>query len=210
VTNTGVVDTVSARVEYDGASAPFGGRVNAKWTIAENSIGGGNYTLQFGWTVLLEDEMFPVNRPSNARIFRVSDTTEAETGSYTSVMTAPLYSIARGGVTSLATYVVGRFKNTTSVAGESVIVPKEFSLEQNYPNPFNPSTTIRFTLPKNVFVSLKVYDMMGRDVATLLAREMPAGSYSTEWNAAHVPSGTYFYRLQAGTFAETRKLLLVK
>jgi endo-1,4-beta-xylanase len=210
VMNTGVVDTVSARVEYDGAPAPLGARVTARWSLGENSPGGGNYTLQFGWTILLEDEIFGVNRAANARIYRVSDTTEAGWGSYASVFTAPLYSIARGGVTSLGSYVVGRFSNTTSVTSESKTTPKEFTLGQNYPNPFNPSTTIRFTLPKSVFVSLKVYDMVGREVASLLSGEMPAGGYSTEWNALNVPSGTYFYRLQAGAFVETRKLVLLK
>jgi GH35 family endo-1,4-beta-xylanase len=210
VTNSGIADTISARTEPDASAAPFGGRVNAKWTLAESSAGGGSYTLQFGWTVLLEDEMFPVNRAANARIYRVSDTTEAGSGSYASVLTAPLYSLARGGVTSLGSYIVGRFKIMTGVSHESMTTPKEFSLGQNYPNPFNPSTTIRFTLPKTVFVSLKVYDVAGREAATLLSGETPAGSYAMEWNALNVPSGTYFYRLQAGTFVATRKLMLVR
>jgi hypothetical protein len=71
-------------------------------------------------------------------------------------------------------------------------------LSQNYPNPFNPSTIISFTLPSKSFVSLKVIDVLGRAVATLVSDEMPAGNYSRQWNAANMSSGIYFYRVQAG------------
>ena len=85
-----------------------------------------------------------------------------------------------------------------------------FHLDQNYPNPFNPSTTISFTLPSRSFVSLKVFDLIGREVATIVSEEMQAGNHSRQWNAANMPSGIYFYRLQAGLFAETKKLILLK
>jgi len=83
-------------------------------------------------------------------------------------------------------------------------------LEQNYPNPFNPSTTIQFTLPSRSFVSLKVFAVIGREVATIVSEELSAGSYSRTWNAANMSSGIYFYRLQAGTFTETKKLILLR
>jgi len=83
-------------------------------------------------------------------------------------------------------------------------------LMQNYPNPFNPATTFSFSLPSQSLVSLKVYDALGREVAVVLFEEMPAGTYSRQWNAAGLPSGIYFYRLSAGSFAETRKLVLLK
>ncbi len=89
-------------------------------------------------------------------------------------------------------------------------IPKEFALSQNYPNPFNPTTTISFALPSRSFVSLKVFDLLGREVSTLVSGEMQGGSYARQWNAANIASGVYFYRLQAGTFAETKKLLLLK
>jgi hypothetical protein len=88
--------------------------------------------------------------------------------------------------------------------------PSEFRLRQNYPNPFNPTTTISFTLPVQSFVSLRVFDAAGKEVAVLLAEELSAGTYSKEWNAARLPSGVYFYRLQAGSFTETRKLILLR
>lgn len=90
------------------------------------------------------------------------------------------------------------------------IVPEAFMLFQNYPNPFNPSTTISFALPSRSFVSLKIFDLLGREVATIVTEEMSAGSYSKQWNATNVSSGIYYYRLQAGTYIETKKLVLLK
>jgi hypothetical protein len=88
--------------------------------------------------------------------------------------------------------------------------PKEFTLNQNYPNPFNPSTTISFSLPQKLLVSLKVFDALGKEVSTLLSEELPAGKYRRQWSAAGLPSGIYFYRLQTGFFTETKKLILLK
>ena len=94
------------------------------------------------------------------------------------------------------------------VSGIEVL--KTLSLAQNYPNPFNPTTTISFTLSSKSFVSLKEFDLLGREVATLVNEPKPAGTPAQEWNAVNVSSGIYLYRLQAGTFAETKKLLLLK
>ncbi|MEW6655066.1 MAG: T9SS type A sorting domain-containing protein, partial [Bacteroidota bacterium] len=88
--------------------------------------------------------------------------------------------------------------------------PTHFNLEQNYPNPFNPATTISFSLPSKTFVSLKVFDALGREVSILVSEELPAGTYSSQWNASGLPSGVYFYRLQAGSFVDTKKLILLK
>lgn len=92
-------------------------------------------------------------------------------------------------------------------AGDSS--PKEFELQQNYPNPFNSATTISFTLPVKAEVSLQVFDALGKKVATLVAEELPAGLHRVSWNA-DLPSGIYFYRLQAGKFADTKKLMLIR
>jgi len=99
---------------------------------------------------------------------------------------------------------------TTSVGTRSTQLPNHFILRQNYPNPFNPSTTISFSLPSSSFVTLQVFDVLGREVSTLMSRKLSAGTYSQKWNASDLPSGVYFYRLQAGEFAETRKLQLLK
>ena len=89
-------------------------------------------------------------------------------------------------------------------------IPTRFSLSQNYPNPFNPSTTINYQLPVSRFTTLKVYDILGREVAKLVNEEKEAGNYSVEFNANILASGVYFIRMEAGSFVETKKLLLLK
>jgi hypothetical protein len=86
----------------------------------------------------------------------------------------------------------------------------EFSLSQNYPNPFNPLTTIRYGLPSRSHVTLTVINTLGQSVATLQNGEQDAGSHDVRFDGSHLPSGVYFYRMQAGTYTETKKLLLVK
>jgi len=88
--------------------------------------------------------------------------------------------------------------------------PKTFSLQQNYPNPFNPSTTIEFSLSRSGYATLKVFNLLGAEVATVVARQLAAGSYRVDWGAAGLPSGVYFYRLVAGSFVDTKKMLVVR
>jgi hypothetical protein len=103
------------------------------------------------------------------------------------------------------------YPNEATVRAESV-APKvyRYELSQNYPNPFNPTTRIKYELKEAGFVSLKVFDMLGREVATLLNERRSAGSYEVTFNAANAASGIYFYRLDAGTFSQTKKMVLVK
>ncbi|MBX7045814.1 MAG: T9SS type A sorting domain-containing protein [Ignavibacteria bacterium] len=89
-------------------------------------------------------------------------------------------------------------------------VADKYSLSQNYPNPFNPSTKISFSIPVNGFVSLKVYDVTGKEVMTLVNKNMTVGSYSVDFNGTFLSSGAYFYRLESGNFVETKKMMLVK
>jgi photosystem II stability/assembly factor-like uncharacterized protein len=98
----------------------------------------------------------------------------------------------------------------TGVEKLSSSIPSGYSLCQNYPNPFNPTTNISFTLPSTSFVTLKVFDLIGREVATLVSEELSAGTHVQQWNASAMASGIYFYRLHAGSFSETRKLVLLK
>lgn len=111
----------------------------------------------------------------------------------------------------------GSFKvgdKATAVGNESVI-PKEFSVSQNYPNPFNPITVINYALPKSTFVSIKIYNMLGQEVKTLVNSEKSAGTYSVQWGGDNnygqqVSSGTYIYRVVAGEYSRTLKMTLVK
>jgi hypothetical protein len=88
--------------------------------------------------------------------------------------------------------------------------PVDFYLSQNYPNPFNPNTTINFFIPKIEFVSLKIYDVLGTEITTLFNEEKSAGSYEVKFDATGLPSGVYFYLLKAGSFVETKKMVLLK
>lgn len=97
-----------------------------------------------------------------------------------------------------------------SVRTINASTPAFFSLNQNYPNPFNPSTIISFSVPIKSHVTLKVFDILGREVATLVSEEMSAGNHSQQWNAVNISSGVYFYRLQAGSYTETKKLVLLR
>ena len=93
---------------------------------------------------------------------------------------------------------------------EEIITPSEFVLYQNYPNPFNPLTTIRYEIPQTGFVTIRVYDILGREVAALVNEEKPAGSYEVIFNASQLSSGVYFYRIKTEEFVQTKKLILMK
>jgi len=102
-------------------------------------------------------------------------------------------------------------------------LPKEYSLSRNYPNPFNPTTKIKFTIPQNPLLSpiyqrgdkgglvtLKVFDILGNEVATLVNEQKPAGTYTVEFNASNLSSGIYFYQLKTGIYSENKKLIFMK
>ena len=95
-----------------------------------------------------------------------------------------------------------------------IISPNKFSLEQNYPNPFNPTTNIQYTMGSKLFVSLKVYDVLGNEIATLVDEFKPAGSYEVEFQSTvgshQLASGVYYYQLKAGEFVHTKKILLLR
>ena len=110
-------------------------------------------------------------------------------------------------------YVNGVLYGDTTLTGINQIgfeVPSSFSLHQNYPNPFNPVTNIKFDLPKNGFVTLKVFDILGREITTLVNETLSAGSYETKWDGSSYPSGVYFYRLNSGDFMDVKKFVLIK
>jgi hypothetical protein len=102
----------------------------------------------------------------------------------------------------------GEYKYSESV--ELEIIPEKFAVYQNYPNPFNPSTTLKYSITDQSKVILKVYDILGKEIETLINEEKPTGTYELNWNAANLPSGVYFYQLKAGSFVETKKMILMK
>jgi hypothetical protein len=211
IMNTGAVDTIGVSAADDIVKPVGGGRVTAKWNITEQTPGNGTYRLKLGWMYSLEDSAFSVSTKTNWKIFKLPELTEPGSGPFGKGNIFGGHGIGQSNVTVLGTFTVGTFTGLTDVEESQTDIPVEFSLKQNYPNPFNPSTTILFDLPKKSQVSLKIYDLLGREIATLVNNEeMPAGSYLKEFNASRLTSGVYFYRIQAGAFTKTQKFLLLK
>jgi len=159
------------------------------WSVPEFSTDGGDSSLGFKAGALFPSGDYSVN-----------------------------YEMMAPGGNSIRVYFRKRPGVTTSVTG-STSAPTEFRLYQNYPNPFNPTTNIKFQIPSTKLgfgisdlglVSLKVYDMLGREVRTLVNENLPPGRYEVNFNAEGLPSGVYFYRLHAGTFVQTKKLMLLR
>ncbi len=111
---------------------------------------------------------------------------------------------------------ITKFTGTVGIRNISTEIPSAYSLSQNYPNPFNPTTKIRFDIPKAsvgqtfLFVTIKVFDIMGREVATLVNEQLAPGTYETTFDGSNLSSGTYFYKLTTGDFTQTKKLTLLK
>lgn len=141
--------------------------------------------------------------------FGISSSTPSRT---TTAIGQPLVGTSQGS-TSM---VVSGFLADTLLRGRIVSVkqqdalPTTYELFQNYPNPFNPVTTITYQLPATAFVTLKVFDIVGREVTTLVSEPQQPGYYSVAWNAGGIASGVYFYHIHAGSFSATRKLMLVR
>lgn len=104
----------------------------------------------------------------------------------------------------------GALGSPNSIEQTSNIIPEKFSLSQNYPNPFNPSTTIKFSIPENSFVSLKIYDINGKEISELVNKNLSQGEYEANFDASRLSSGVYFYTLRTGKFTETKVMSLIK
>ncbi|MEJ2536793.1 MAG: T9SS type A sorting domain-containing protein, partial [Calditrichia bacterium] len=96
------------------------------------------------------------------------------------------------------------------VQGRDMEVIQSIHLYQNYPNPFNPVTTIEFQIPNTDLVFLKIHDILGQEIETLIDQPLPAGWHQLHWDASNIPSGVYFYQLTAGNHQAVRKMLLIK
>jgi endo-1,4-beta-xylanase len=215
ITNSGTYDTLGVNVAMDTAAARYGGRVNVSWKIDENSPGGGNYAIRFGWSQALENAAFSADRSGNALIFLLSDTTEAGTGAYTTQFSTVPYSVSRSGITDLGLFGVGSFGESSSAVDQTGGIPKEPRLAQNYPNPFNPSTIIYYELPAEADVVLTITNVLGMNVRTLVDGRHAAGRFSIVWNGTDehqrpVATGIYFYTLAINNIKMTKKMLLVK
>ena len=120
--------------------------------------------------------------------------------------------------TGLSQYGNNLFLDNICVVGNSTgivntlngILPQSFNLSQNYPNPFNPTTKINFSVPENGLVTLKIYDILGKEVMTLLNETVSAGNYDITFNGSNLASGAYFYRVESGEFSAIKRMVLIK
>ena len=121
--------------------------------------------------------------------------------------------ILSDGIVNVSALNQFNFVTSTYVTGvddKIDLIPKKFSISQNYPNPFNPVTKINYSIPRTSSVSLKIYDILGREIKTLVEEVKVAGYYEINFDGSNLSSGVYFYRIQAGGFVETKKLILMK
>ena len=107
------------------------------------------------------------------------------------------------------------YGNTEFLTVDGMILPDKFAVHQNYPNPFNPVTTLRYHLPEDALVNIIIYDVMGKQVRTLVSNQQSAGYKSVQWNATNdtgdpISAGLYLYRIEAGEFRQTKKMVLLK
>ena len=180
--------------------------LHSQWIQTNGPYGGDVYCFAVSGTNLFAG--------TGDGVFLSTDNGTSWTAASTGLTNGYVYALAVSGTNLFAGTYGGVWRRPlsemTPVRSPTTDTPTHFALDQNYPNPFNPSTTIRFDIPSRLFVTLKVFDILGREVASLVSEQLSTGHHSRVWKAADMPSGMYFYRLQAGSFAETKKLLLVK
>ena len=160
-------------------------------------------------SIMISDSRFSLSLNSNSIAFYSSQKAMVQfhpdsLGTYNALLKV----FTNGGVKEIVLTGIGK-DNTVDLENE-INTPLTYSLEQNYPNPFNPSTKIKWQSPISSWQTLKIYDVLGNEVATLVNEFRSAGNYEINFNASNIPSGVYFYRLQSGSFTETKKMLMIK
>jgi len=168
-----------------------------------------------------------VNSASTFRIRVSEDSTFATTVIDTNGLVLSKYQVTEGILQNSVKYywivnasnscvtsswsLISNFRILLTNAGNNGIeIPKSFKLYDNYPNPFNPVTTIKFDIPVNRYVKLKIYDIMGREITNLLNMDLKAGTYEYKWNASNYSSGMYFYKIETGSFIDVKRMVLIK
>ncbi len=215
-----VIDS-SLRLEHDsgtfefvspGGSGPAGNPITPEVTF--RNFGNNNESFSVSLTIALD----------GSNVYSETDSISGLAPGASSTITFPSYTPATGGIYTLAAaaMLVGDQNSandslsfeynavTTDIGDESEALPSEFGLEQNYPNPFNAQTTIRYNLPVASKVMIGVFDLLGRKIAVLVDENQQAGGHQIIWNAADIPSGMYFYKIETDGFAGSKNMLLLK
>ncbi len=197
-------------VETDSVSALGFTTVTTHNTHVENTVDAyGTMTLPGGATVEALRVMSDVTQTSGTDYSRyISYLFITRTGVQLSVEAADTTSANTGVIPINGLTLINA--NITGIRQADNNIPENFLLKQNYPNPFNPSTQINYSIPSAQKVTLKVYDELGKEVTTLVNGEQAAGNYTVDFNASDLASGVYFYRLQAGSFIQMKKMILMK
>jgi photosystem II stability/assembly factor-like uncharacterized protein len=211
------IQMINSNTGYAGGNGKIYKTTNSgtNWVASSNISGvGGIFSLHFP---LSADIGYAVS--TGGKIIKTTNG-----GTNWLVMTSPTSSTLKGIKFKSASNDVGAITGnsgtilwTTNGGGSFTAIqpvqseiPESFSLSQNYPNPFNPVTNIKFSIPTGEFVSLKIYDVTGREAAGLVNEQLSAGTYKIDFDAAQLSSGTYFYRISAGSFTEVKKMTLIK
>ena len=181
--------TITGKVSFNGNSTNIPqitviALTDSTQSLTHNNTTDGNYTLKVSSSILANN-VFGINLPQG----------------YDQIT---LHDVAPGSTNADLNFTILDLKDNT------YNLPESFSLSQNYPNPFNPSTAISYSLPKSGNVILRVFNILGNEVATLVNEDKDAGQYKVEFDASNLSSGIYFYKIQAGSFAETKKMILLK
>ncbi len=202
-----------------GVAAGDTSKVNFTWTKSSNNPTV-NYKLKIRKLSTQTDYVFPANSGGIDSVAGVSrnvlDSIAALMGTTGDSVRCTWRVFAFNGLDSAAStnsFVITLVRGTIGIQVISSEVPASYALYSNYPNPFNPVTKIRFDIPgseKNSIVNITVFDILGKQNSVLVDRELKAGKYEVTWDAAEFPSGVYFYRISAGNFNETKKMILVK
>ncbi|HEX2982563.1 MAG TPA: T9SS type A sorting domain-containing protein, partial [Ignavibacteriales bacterium] len=192
-------DTVLAQAPFTPKATFINKQVIVKPFLATMKITPGNYIS----ADTVKDLAY-----NNQRQVSFAEWVPPSSGTYTvKIFTELLYDENKSNDTLTKSITV--IKNI-GIVDEMDIIPDVYSLSQNYPNPFNPTTVIRYGLPEAGQVELKIYDMLGREVETLVSDFRNAGMHEVKFNAAELSSGVYIYRIKSGSFVQTKKLMLIK
>jgi hypothetical protein len=187
----------------------------SSYYLAVMNYGTGNLTISNVSSSLPQFtvESFPAIVPQNElRFIKIKFKPTATNQTYSGILTITNID------STINVNLAGFSNNSTGIINLTGEIPTQYSLSQNYPNPFNPTTKIKFSIPVETaplrggqyLASLKIFDINGREVSTLVSESLQPGTYEVEWNAANFPSGIYFYSLKSGIFSETRRMILLK
>jgi xylan 1,4-beta-xylosidase len=210
IKNSGIVDALNVGVIKDTLALSDGNSLRIKWLIGEDTPGDGNYTIQFGWSTAQEGSGFKDDRESKARIYNLTDTTEAGTGDYTMQFSQIPYTLSRGGITDLGPFGIGVFEGPAGIVENSEAVITHGMLYPNYPNPFNDLTVLTFAIPEQSFVNLKIYNLLGEEITDLAGKAYPPGLHSETFDASRLSGGIYIQTLKVNDFVQTRRMILIR